>query len=192
MVALIQKIIAWLRRLLNALIEAVFEEDKTSPHELKAEQTARAVELGLASAEAPLYRKSKSVLTWRERVLLRSIRQATAGEYTILMKVRMGDFVWLANEPQDRKYHSNQVLCKHVDFLLCDKISVEPLLVIELDDNSHKQADHAERDRFKDETFDAIGLPFLRIALQEKYDAEGLKKQIREKIGERPLFTPAS
>lgn len=136
----------------------------------------------LSGSDAPEYRKSKSVLTYRERVLLRAIRRAVDGGYTILMKVRMGDFVWLANEPNDRKFHNNQILCKHVDFLLCNKFTLEPLLVIELDDKSHKKSDHAERDKFKDETFESIGLPIIRVELQESYNADELKKRIEEKI----------
>ena len=114
---------------------------------------------------------------------MRAIRRAVAGDYTILMKVRLGDFVWLANEPQERKFHNNQVQCKHVDFLLCDKVMIEPLLVIELDDSSHRNYDHADRDKFKDETFDAIGLPIIRLQVRENYDGEVLKRQIHEKIG---------
>jgi hypothetical protein len=67
---------------------------------------------------------------------------------------------------------------------------VEPLLVIELDDSSHKNYDHAERDKFKDDTFDAVGIPYIRLQIQEQYDVDSLKKQLREKIGKRPLFTP--
>ncbi|MBE7435828.1 MAG: DUF2726 domain-containing protein [Anaerolineales bacterium] len=146
-------------------------------------EIARPIELGISSSDKPEYRKSKSVLTYRESILLRSIRSAVAGEYTILMKVRMGDFLWLANEPNDRKFHNNQIQCKHVDFLLCDKFKLEPLLVIELDDSSHNKYDHVERDNFKDETLKAVGLPVIRIELQEKYDASILRKQILEKIG---------
>ena len=60
------------------------------------------VEMGIESDEAPKYKKNKSVLTYRERILLRAIRRATEDEFTILMKVRMGDFIWLSNEPKDK------------------------------------------------------------------------------------------
>ncbi|MBK9925067.1 MAG: DUF2726 domain-containing protein [Anaerolineales bacterium] len=190
-----QKLLEWLRMFFVILFE---EDEDVKEHQRQEERLeqkqeleqkskqatgiAQAVELGISSSDKPEYRKSKSVLTYRERILLRSIRRAVANEYTILMKVRMGDFVWLANEPKDRKFHNNQVQCKHVDFLICDKLMIEPLLVIELDDKSHQKFDHAERDKFKDETFEAVGLPIIRIEMQETYDADILKKQILEKI----------
>ncbi|MGC1375217.1 MAG: DUF2726 domain-containing protein [Anaerolineales bacterium] len=196
--------IQFLKKLLKKLLEGLrrffailFQDDEAHAHTQTSQAAleekqgvARPVELGLSSSEKPEYRKSKSVLTYRERIFLRTLRRATAGDYTILMKVRMGDFIWLANEPQERKFHNNQTQCKHVDFLLCDKIMVEPLLVVELDDSSHKSYDHAERDQFKNDTFDAVGMPYIRLPVQEQYDAEGLRKQIREKIGERPLVAP--
>lgn len=195
MIRFLKKILEWLRMLFVILFED--DEEKSYSQPLTGEKqavaqpvVAKPIELGISSSDKPEYRKSKSVLTYRERVLLRAIRRAAAGDYTILMKVRMGDFNWLANEPQERKFHSNQVQCKHVDFLLCDKITIEPLLVIELDDSSHKNYDHAERDQFKNDTFDAVGIPYIRMTIQEQYDTDSLKKQIHEKIGERPLFIP--
>lgn len=191
-----QKLLEWLRMFFVILFDDDEDRKEYKRQEERLEQKqgweqvpqrtteiARPIELGISSSDKPEYRKSKSVLTYRESILLRSIRSAVAGEYTILMKVRMGDFLWLANEPNDRKFHNNQIQCKHVDFLLCDKFKLEPLLVIELDDSSHNKYDHVERDNFKDETLKAVGLPVIRIELQEKYDASILRKQILEKIG---------
>lgn len=198
MIRFFRRLLEWLRLFFVILFEdeesethtQVTVEDKVKDKVEDKKEIAKPIELGMSSSDKPEYRKSKSVLTYRERILLRAIRRAAAGDYTILMKVRMGDFVWLANEPQERKFHSNQVQCKHVDFLLCDKVTIEPLLVIELDDSSHKNYDHAERDQFKNDTFDAVGIPYIRMTIQDQYDTDSLKKQIHEKIGERPLFIP--
>lgn len=139
-------------------------------------------DLLLQSDAPPEYRKNKSLLTYRERVLYRALRKANDNTFLIMAKVRMGDFIYLANEPRDRKFHNNQILCKHVDFLLCDKGTLEPLLVIELDDRSHQREDHIERDKFKDATFNAVGLPFLRIELQKDYESQQLWEKIQEKV----------
>lgn len=143
---------------------------------------ARPIDLGLSSTDIPKYRKSKSLLTKPEHILYQALVKANENEFAVFAKVRMGDFVFLANEPQDRKFHVNQVLCKHVDFLFCKNQSLEPVLVVELDDSSHKQYVHTERDEFKNRTFDAIGLPYLRIKIQPEYKFEALRIQIKEKI----------
>ena len=140
--------------------------------------------------EEPQYVRSKSVLTFQERKLLGTIRKAINNEYIILMKVRMGDFIYIANQPKDGTFYPNQVIFKHVDFLLCGKFRVEPLLVIELDDSSHNSAQRMESDKVKNEICDAVGLPYLRIALKKRYDPDLLRRQIKEKIlEEAPLFT---
>ena len=148
-------------------------------------EVARAVPLDIASTDSPKYRKNKSLLTKPEHILYQALLHANNNEFKVFAKVRMGDFIFLANEPQDRKFYVNQVLCKHVDFLFCDNQSLEPLLVVELDDSSHKQYEHSERDEFKNSTFTAVGLPFLRIKVQQEYSSELLRVQIKEKIIQR-------
>jgi very-short-patch-repair endonuclease len=95
----------------------------------------------------------------------------------------MADLLWLSNEVQDRKYHNNQIQCKHLDFVLCDKSGLKPTLVIELDDSSHSRYDRRESDEFKDRVFQMVDLPLLRTPVQDAYSREELKAQIEERMG---------
>lgn len=186
---IIEKLLAFIQKILGG-IRGFFDlfsndEKETQTQSLEQEEKrdiARPIELGIASLEKPEYRKKQYVITYREKVLLEALRKAIEDKYTILMKVRMWDFISLRNEPENRKFHENQIRCKHVDFLLCSKYNIEPLLVIELNDSSHKNYVNAERDKFKDETFIAAGLPFIRMQIQEKYNPDELRKQIQDKI----------
>jgi hypothetical protein len=144
-------------------------------------------ELKLGADVQPQYRKSKSILTYREGIFYNSlIRAVDNNRHQVFAKVRLADFLWLANEPENRKFHQNQILCKHIDFLLCDKFSLAPILGIELDDSSHKLPEHQERDKFKDDLFSSIGLPLLRMDLQSKYSSYYLRRQIEAKLKEVP------
>lgn len=58
---------------------------------------------------------------------------------------------------------------KHVDFLLCDPVTMRPMVGIELDDNSHQRPDRQERDAFVDQAFQAAGLPLLHVAVKRAY-----------------------
>lgn len=184
--------INWFFDFLNSAFDYIFtgkpaRPSISRPREEKEKQAVPSfsgiqTDLVLESDVPPEYRKNKSLLTYRERVLYRALRRANDNTFLIMAKVRMGDFIYLANEPKDRKFHNNQILCKHVDFLLCDKGTLEPLLVVELDDSSHRKEDHVERDKFKDATFTAVGLPFLRIELQEEYDTRQLWEKVQEKL----------
>ena len=141
-------------------------------------------ELGLEANVQPQYRKNKSILTYREGVFYNSLIGAIdESQYQVFAKVRLADFFWLANEPENRKFHQNQIMCKHVDFLLCSKPSLAPVLGIELDDSSHKLPEHQERDKFKDTLFSSVGLPLLRMDLQSNYSSDFLRQQIEESLG---------
>jgi len=176
---LIRRFLAWLDNLLGNL----WTGQPSSPPSV-----AKQEELSIGSDEPPVYRKSKSILTFRERILFSALRKAIENEYWIMSKVRMADFMWISNEPKERKKHLNQILCKHVDFLLCTRIFLKPVLVIELDDPSHQWEGRAEYDRFKDETFASIGLPILRVKMQDRYDPAQLDQQIHELIHSKNYF----
>ena len=78
----------------------------------------------------------------------------------------------------------NQILGKHVDFLLCNKDSLLPILCIELDDKSHELPDHQDRDNFKNKLFELVGLPLLRVKLQKGYSSRYLRDLIEWKLKE--------
>ena len=176
----------WLQRFLNWLRRLFGIAQPSAPPTMAQPQPPAPVitapEMGLAANEPPIYRKSDSIFTYRERIFYAVLLDAINRDYWIFAKVRMADFMWLTNEPEDRKHHANQILCKHVDFLLCEKRSYRPVLAIELDDRSHLKYDHHERDEFKDKTFAAIGLPLLRVPLERDYSSDELRAQIQDAL----------
>lgn len=130
----------------------------------------------------PLYRKRKSLLTFHEREFYRLLRGQVGNEYHVFAAVRMADVLWLEDESDNRKFFNNQIQCKHFDYVVCDKLKFEPVLIVELDDSSHHWYDHWERDDFKNRACQMAGLPLLRIKAQEEYDREEIGQQIRELI----------
>ena len=130
----------------------------------------------------PQYRKRKSVLSFREREFYRLLRGLMGGENHILSMVRMADVLWLSNETEDRKFHNNNILCKHFDYVICNKLKFEPILVIELDDPNHQWEHRWQIDDFKDRACREAGLRILRIKVQEKYDRAEIDKQIRQTL----------
>jgi len=101
-------------------------------------------------------------------------------EYVIFGKVRVADIINVDSKKAGRKYlkYFNRISKKHVDFLICDRETLSPLVAIELDDRSHERKERVERDEFMDKVFGMADLPLLRFRVQKKYD----KRKIREKI----------
>lgn len=73
-------------------------------------------------------------------------------------------------------------LFRVADFLIADRFTFKPLLVIELNDASHKRADRQLRDEKMSAILKNAGLPLLVVAQSAYYDAKELKKYINKLI----------
>lgn len=137
--------------------------------------------LNLETDEPPNYRKNKSLLTFQERKFLYTVLIKEVGtQYRIYVKVRFGDLIWIVNESKDKRNYSNQLQCKHIDFVLCHASSLEPVLAIELDDSSHSQYDRRESDELKNRVCDEADLPLLRVKVQSEYPISEIGAEIRK------------
>jgi Protein of unknown function (DUF2726) len=73
----------------------------------------------------------------------------------------------------------------HLDFVLADAEGLQPLLVIELDDRSHRRADVRRRDEFKNAAIAAASVPLVRVAAAGRYVAAHLRAQFHAALNER-------
>ena len=96
---------------------------------------------------------------------------------TIQSKVRLADVFFVARPNENMTYFS-RIAQKHLDFLVCDSVTMKPLLGIELDDSSHKQDNRQERDDFVDKVFEVAGLPLLRLPVQREYNTRDIASKI--------------
>ena len=101
-------------------------------------------------------------------------------------KVRLADIFFVAR-PNEHMTYFSKIAQKHLDFLVCDAITMKPLLGIELDDSSHKRDDRQERDDFVEKVFQVAGLPLLRLPVQREYNTREIAAKIapllKDKIG---------
>ncbi len=95
-------------------------------------------------------------------------------QIAVLLKVRLKDLVHIPDGFPRYQSWFRRVSQKHVDFLLCDKLTVVPFLAIELDDRSHDRADRASSDRLKDIVLPHVGIPLERVRCQTAYDVLAL------------------
>src|ERR1700752_312435 len=92
------------------------------------------------------YRKKDCLLTPAERSFYEVLQRVAGDDMQVFAKVRLVDLVWLPKGTQNRQAHLNRVMSKHVDFVLCNRKTVSPVLVIELDDSSHNMSHRQGRD----------------------------------------------
>lgn len=131
------------------------------------------------------YTAASSLLTPTEARFHAVLTEAVGPMATIHCKVRLADL--LISRPGDLGA-LRRVSQKHVDFVLCDKTTLRPLVAVELDDGSHDRADRQERDRFVDGAYAQAGLPLLHVPVQGEYHTAQLLAQLQPHLLRR--FSP--
>ena len=96
---------------------------------------------------------------------------------TIQSKVRLAD-VFFVSRPNENMTYFSRIAQKHLDFLVCDSVTMKPLLGIELDNSSHMRDDRQERDDFIERVFQVAGLPLLRLPVQREYNTREVAAKI--------------
>lgn len=82
----------------------------------------------------------------------------------------------------DKNKFFTKISQKHIDFLICDKKSLYPLIGIEIDDSSHKYISRKKRDHFVNKLFEVAELPLLRIQNRRNYIVNELKSEIQSAL----------
>jgi len=129
------------------------------------------------------YIKNDSLLSESEKKFYFVLTEILGNDYLIFSKVRMADLFHLPKMSNGDFYHyQNKINSKHVDFLICDKENIKPLLAIELDDSSHLKMDRISRDKLVDEIYENAKLPILHIKYSNNYEKIYLLNQIKTLI----------
>lgn len=103
-------------------------------------------------------------MTQAECKCFNSLVEAAGSTYYIFVQVHLPSVL-------DHKIHNGQkwfaafrhIDEKSVDFVLCTKNDLRPVLAIELDDWSHERLDRQERDREVERILKNAELPLLRL-----------------------------
>lgn len=131
--------------------------------------------LPLPAPRKPRYVTRKSLLSKAEAAFHKVLLEAVP-EAPIFPKVRVADVMDAAERYSGDFLRISQ---KHFDWVLCNPVSFEPLIAIELDDSSH-QWSHKQRknDQVKDDAASEAGIVLLRFPWQREYDVEGVRARI--------------
>lgn len=124
------------------------------------------------------YVRRPRLVTNTELKFYHRLRKAVRGDFAIFAMVRIADLLTVEKGNKKRRSWLNRILSKHVDFVICDHKSLQPVVAIELDDRSHSRPDRVERDEFVNSAFETAGLPLLRIPVADDYDDRQLRSMI--------------
>jgi len=134
------------------------------------------------------YFKNNFLMTASERSFFAVLKEIVGDDYLVFSQVSLSSLLSVQKVGRWVDYHSfNKIQAKRMDFVLCEKTTTEPLLVIELDDASHFQGDRIRRDKFLDEVFNDVGIPILHVRNSAPgYDKDELSAEVRKNISVYP------
>jgi hypothetical protein len=127
------------------------------------------------------YKLTQSLLTASEAAFYSALLLAAGRRYVVFAKVRLADLCQDLDRWADIRAF-NKVSSKHVDFVLCDATTFQPVLAVELDDRSHMRADRRSRDAFVDGIFRTMGLGVYRQWVRHSYDPAAIARGIEDAL----------
>ena len=95
------------------------------------------------------------------------VREALKRRLLVCPKVRLEDIIFVTDKKYRDKYRG-YIKSRHVDFVLIDKTG-DTIAAVELDDPSHEQNEAKKIDRFKNELFQKVKIPLIRIKTGTDY-----------------------
>ncbi len=132
-------------------------------------------------SEALPYYSRTFLLSKGELAFFAVLRLAVHADVLIAPKVRLSDLIACSSEAWKAGF-GGRISQKHVDFVLIDSTSTAIVLVIELDDQTHRQTDRRERDIFVDRALSAAGIPILRVTASTGYEVKPLRQAIADRL----------
>ena len=128
------------------------------------------------------YRLRDDFLSPAELSYYRVLSTAVAGKAVVLTKVGLADLFFVPCSEGSRSFW-NRIAQKHVDFIVCDRETMRPLVGVELDDRSHERSSRQERDGFVDEVFRVAGLPLIHAPVRSAYSVPELTAVLAPYLG---------
>lgn len=120
-----------------------------------------------------IYKAKNSILTNNEKEFYNKLFQVVDKNYLVLPQINLGSVV----EKIDGSKFRNE-LFRIIDFGIFDRKTLKPLLLIELNDKTHKQAERYQRDLKVREILKDAGLPLLTFYSSYPNEIDYLHKKI--------------
>jgi hypothetical protein len=127
------------------------------------------------------YFSKNYLLSKGELAFYHALRAALPPGLVVAPKVRVSD-VLRCDAAAWKQGFGGRISQKHVDFVIVDERTTAFVLIVELDDRTHRQRDRAARDEFLDRAFAAAGLEVLHVPAAAHYDVPALRAVLAERI----------
>lgn len=124
------------------------------------------------------YRAKPSLLTPTELSFYRQLTTAVDGKYHIVPQAHLSTFLDHRIKGQNWRAALATVQRKSVDFLLCSKETLRPIIAIELDDASHNRPDRISRDMLVANILISSNIQLVRFSVGEWGTVDDIRAKI--------------
>ena len=142
-----------------------------------------AIKLNEQGISFPFKRKT-NLFSNTERQFLELIEQAVGYRYRVICRVKLTDILTL-RQSTDKKTGKTALLRaagRQLDFVLCDKDDMLPVVAIDLVHKQGKEGYKSQRDWFVSGALDAARIPHLRVKVKSGYTPQEMRECIENKL----------
>lgn len=126
------------------------------------------------------YRLRDTFLSTPELALFRVLQGMVGRHYVICPKVALNDIFYIVR-PNENVHFFNKFFRKHVDFLLCEPVTLQPAIGIELMKPVGRN-ETREFDQFMQDLFLSARLPLVHIPSSDRYSESELENMLQKSI----------
>lgn len=130
------------------------------------------------------FKRKLNLLSQTENQFFSLIEQAVGNQHRILCRVRLSEVICL-RQNTDKKTAKSALLkanSKQLDFVLCNKEDMSPVMAIDLVNNQSKEGYKSQRDWYVSSALDAARIPHLRIKAKHGYTLAEVRECIEAKL----------
>lgn len=124
------------------------------------------------------YERRDLIMTRAENEFFKMLDQAIGQKYYVFPQVHLSSLFEHKVHGQDWWKAFHHINRKSVDFVICDRQTVQPVAAIELDDWSHKLDKRKTRDTEVERIFKGADFPLLRFGHKEPYTPQSIAESI--------------
>lgn len=140
----------------------------------------------IATKEFFPYKKKKRFLSENQQNLFRALEKAIGENYYIFPQIHLSSLLKIKEEAErERDKYFYKLARPSVDFVLCDKQAISPILAIKIINFSEESPTKRQDNKFVEKSLLAAGLALLEIEEKKEYNADEIKKLISEKISSK-------
>jgi very-short-patch-repair endonuclease len=125
------------------------------------------------------YVKNNYLMTKAEHEFFKVLQQVVQDKYYIVPQVQLSKVIRVNKYEKFKYKYSNMIDRKSVDFVLFEKETFSPYLVIELDEESHQLPKREDRDHFVNAIMKKTGLRIEHIKTAYQYDISEITRLVK-------------